>query len=153
LEQHPALNVIRRSLEHRFILPLSALRPSAEPLDRSIPGWGQWHPVIRTLDDLLTWATANVLVNEVVSNVGRCEHCGQYYVSARRERHRFCPDTDCRDRFWGSRTGAERSRKSRAIRRVRIETTEGENHVHGARRRFSRSKPARGQTPTNGGPS
>jgi hypothetical protein len=150
---HPALSVVRRPLEHRFVLPLSALRPGADPLDRSVSGWGQWHPIIRTLDDLLTWATTSVLVADMVANVGRCEHCGQYYISGRRGRHRFCPGTACRDRYWSTRTGAQRSKRARAKQRATLRPMGAQDHIHGARDRQPPPKGASGQKPTNDGPS
>lgn len=153
LVDRPALAVVRRPLEYRFVLPLWAFRPSAGLQDRSVPGWGQWHPVVRTLDDLLTWATANVLVSDALGNIGRCEECGRYYVSGRRGRHRFCAGTSCRDRYWGAKSGAARSRKFRARRRELLNRAEARNHIHGDRQRLPRPKQGRGQKPTNGGPS
>ncbi len=116
MEKHPALNIVRRPVQHRFILPMRAMtsNPLARPTD--VPGWGCWQPVITTFDDLLSWATANVLATDSARNLGRCQQCGQYYYSHRPTRHRFCADRDCRDRYWRERTGAERIRRSRAKR-------------------------------------
>lgn len=117
LDEYPALGVVRRPLEHRFVIPPREVIARAGFGNRGVAGLGQWHPVIRSLDDLLAWACANVLGSGAVYNVGRCEQCGRYYFSARRKTHRFCPDSDCRDRYWSARTGAERSKKSRSTRR------------------------------------
>lgn len=119
LQRFRALEVVRRPLPHRFVLPIWIVEASADFDDRAIAGWGQWHPMIGSLDDLLTWATANAMATGAVPHIGCCEQCGCSYVARRPGGHRFCPDGDCRDRFWNARTGASRSRATRARQRER----------------------------------
>lgn len=77
----------------------------------------QWNPVFSTVEDMLRSAVADVLTNDVAWHLGKCEHCGRYYCAKRRQPHRFCPDTDCRDQYHRHLTGSERATKSRAQRR------------------------------------
>ena len=118
MKEPPILSVVKRPLQHRFILPVRTITPNPRVRPEDVPGWGRWQPVITSFDDLLTWATANVLATDSARNLGRCEHCRQYYFSNRETRHRFCPDRDCRDRYWRERTGVERIRRSREKRRA-----------------------------------
>lgn len=76
-----------------------------------------WNPVFETLDDMLRSAVAHVLISDAAKHLGKCEQCGAYYVSKRRASHHFCPDTDCRNRFWQRKTGSQRVKRSRATRR------------------------------------
>jgi hypothetical protein len=136
MEEYPRLNIVRRPLQHRFILPVRPITQNPRVRREDVPGWGRWQPVITSFDDLLTWATANVLATDSARNLGRCEQCGDYYFSNRGTRHRFCPDGDCRDRFWRERTGVERVRRAREKRHAsvasRLQATL--NHVEGDRR-------------------
>ena len=139
LKDHPPLAVVRRRIEHRFVLPFWAVTGRTDLGDAGIAGWGDWHPEIRTLDDLLAWATAHGLSHNAVDKVGKCDECGGFYVSARRGRHRFC-SSDCRDRFWNSETGSTRTRKSREKRADgRGGRERSKYHVIGGRGRQPRS--------------
>ena len=115
VRQFPPLAVALRQLPFRFSLPWHGGPEGIDGLNAG--GWGTWHPVIATFDDLLTWTTASLLRDGLARHIGRCEHCALHYFSRRADRHRFCPDTKCRDLFWSSRTGTERSRRSRAAGR------------------------------------
>jgi hypothetical protein len=118
-EQYPALAVVTRRLTFQFVPPLwvTTRDPGITPSD--VPGYGEWHPWLETLDDLLTWATAHVLATDTAAHLGMCAHCGKYYFSRRREQHRFCPDTDCRDLHWRAKTGTERVKQSLARKTIR----------------------------------
>lgn len=100
---------LNRPLVHRFVPPvwMSAVVPSG-----TVPGRGAWHPVLQTLDDFLTWATADVLATDSARRLGQCDFCKRFYYSKRDKSHRFCPDEDCRDLFWREKTGTERVRRS-----------------------------------------
>lgn len=110
----PELRIALRELKHRFSIPW--LGGPGVPADINVSGWGTWHPVIESFDDILTWATAGVLSDKLAPHIGRCEFCQRYYFSRRAGRHRFCPDADCRDLFWRAKTGTERSKRSRKQR-------------------------------------
>jgi hypothetical protein len=117
-QQYRALAIATRRLEFQFVPPLWVRTRDRGISPSDVPGYGEWHPVLKTLDDLLTWATAKVLATDTAAHLGICEHCGQYYCSRRRENHRFCPETDCRDRYWRAKTGKARVKQSLARKRA-----------------------------------
>lgn len=113
LERFPSLAaVLSRPLMSRFVPPMWMSAPTA-----TTPGRGAWHPVLATLDDFLTWATADVLATDSARRLGQCDYCKRYYYSKRDKSHRFCPDEDCRDLYWRHRSGAARVQKSRRIQK------------------------------------
>ena len=117
--RYPPLAVLGRRLEHAFVPPLwlSISRRDAGLgilTPDMLPGRGEWHAVIRSMDDLLTWATADVFRTDTAENFGQCQHCDRLYFAKRAKGHRFCPTTDCRDQFWRARDGLSRVRRSRA---------------------------------------
>lgn len=131
---------LRRPLTHRFILPVWAREGLSERSEAKIAGWGSWHPVLTSPDDLLTWAMTNVLETGSVGNVGLCVECRRYYLSERRGRHRFC-SSQCRDSHWNRETGAERTRRSRGQRAARGQDTQ--DHIQRGRRFRPRSRGGR----------
>ena len=79
------------SLEYRLVLPAWLVNPSL-PAEHAPGGWGKWQPVIKTLNDLLTWAAGQVVTTKSVAQLGKCDWCGQYRFSKRGHQHRFCPE-------------------------------------------------------------
>mgnify|MGYP002623999879 CR=1 FL=1 len=102
--------VLRQPLRHRFIAPIGSRTGRADL--RGSVGWGSWHVVLESPDDLLLWSLAHALESNTLSHLGRCAECEEYYVADKRGRHRFCSPS-CRDRYWNRTSGAERTRKSR----------------------------------------
>lgn len=123
LKQHPTLApVLGRTLPHRFVAPLHLPvtredQKRDRPPETVAPGLGQWHAVIASMDDLLTWATADVLRTNTAAHFGSCDGCGRVYFAKRARNHRFCPESDCRDRYWNKETGKARVEKSREKRK------------------------------------
>jgi len=113
LENSAALSVVKRRLQYRFVLPPWMVAESSAVRPGDLPGWGSWQLEVHALEDLLAWATAQVLSTNTGSNIGECAQCGRYYVAKRRKGHRFCPGSECRDKYWQARTGTERVKRSR----------------------------------------